>query len=256
MLIGGTNESGPPGTGVAWHESVRGVKFGDLHYFHGIGPFGQINAFVDRAVICQQSAADQLHLCLDNLLQRMRDSFVDRPLEPSLNEVRVIWLRLNDIADLPAIDIAWATRFTDPTQGPARSITVGEIRGGAKVELDAWTADLWQKTFRISANSQVPDEYWANTAEPSATDNGWLASLTGTGPHVLMNEQEVNNPNSRRLLDYAPGLLAFARWDEKIQGWSAHTAFSKARPAESTVAWPQYFYFNADVNPQVFTTTL
>lgn len=261
MLIAGPNSSGPPGTGVAWDESVRAVSIGDLRYFAGVGPFGIPQAIADRATIHKSIAAEQFSLCLDNLLQRMRDAYVNRPLEPSLDHVRAIFLRLNDIADLPAIDAVWHERFADDSQGPARTIQVGEIRGGAKVELDAICSDLWRRIFRASATVlAAPNEYLANIADLSYSDAGWLAALSGSGPNNVLNEEEVNNANSSLLLDAGAGVLMFGRWDQDANAptgsWTAHTNHAKARPAASVVAWPQWFFFDATTNPQTFTTTL
>ena len=261
MLIAGPNSSGAPGTGVAWDESVRAVSIGDLRYFPGVGPFGVPQAVADRASIHKSLAAEQFGMCLDNLLQRMRDAYVNRPLEPSLDHVRAIFLRLNDIADLPAIDAVWRQRFASDIQGPARTIQVGEIRGGAKVELDAVCSDLWRQVFRATlAFASTPNEYLSTTAALSYSDAGWLAALTGQYPIAVMNEEEVNNANSSLLLDAGAGVLMFGRWDQDANAsagaWSAHTNHAKARPAAAVVAWPQWFLFDATTNPQTFTVNL
>lgn len=168
--------SGPPGTGVCWDANVRGLRWSGMLLYNGIGPWGRVGQIVDRSTITKPSAAEQFDLCLDALAQNLLDTTVNAPWfahgDPdSLDQVRVIFLHISDIAYLSEIDARWAARF--PGAGPVRSISVHPIRGGAKVEIDAWCGGFVYGMFRKTEGAGYPESDVYVPVQLTRDVNGW-----------------------------------------------------------------------------------
>jgi len=233
--ITSTNVSGPPGTGVAWTNNVRGIKWSGLMLLQGIGPWGIPNAVTDRAWISVSSAADQFSACLANLTQIIRDCGVDAPwvdpeAENVLNQCKIIWLHLNDIGDFQAIATRWGERFgtVDFHTHEWRTLQPGEdgpimggryvhpIVGGAKVEIDVLLAadDIYAPTQKI-ANQYFP-------VELTRTPTGWTAAQSSETPLPVVPE-ETTEAISSQVIVQTNGILAFAHYlDEDWVGGGIH----------------------------------
>ena len=247
--ITSTNVSGPPGTGVAWTNNVRGIKWSGLMLLQGIGPWGIPNAVTDRAWISVSSAADQFSACLANLTQIIRDCGVDAPwvdpeAENVLNQCKIIWLHLNDIGDFQAIATRWGERFgtVDFHTHEWRTLQPGEdgpimggryvhpIVGGAKVEIDVLLGDL---DYRL-AHKNTDLTHLIAQLQRGAT--GWT-SVDGSEEIVVIGEEDHENQEEWDIEGTKPiGILQWTHWWDSGGKWLGRVRYGLDYPAETVYA--------------------
>lgn len=223
VYVTGTNESGGPGTRIAWREDLRGVRVGGMTLFQGCGPWGIPGFVTDREWIAHASAADQFSFCVANLQHRMTEA-ADKIGEGTAAKAQIVWLHLSDIAYLRDIDALWQEKFADSLPYPVRIVSVHPLRGSAKVELDALLGELAFCVFIVDSNGDRPGQYTCHRYTDAAS------------PQQVMNEEEIDAPGWA----LAPDALLFSWWDD-VQGiWRGHSSFAKLFPAlQDSAVGPQ-----------------
>jgi len=214
VWVKSSNESGPPGTGIAFPIDVRGNRIGGMTFLHGIGPWGQPGFVTDREWIAESSAVAQFRLCIQNMRSRLAQSDA---AEVAQAAPRIVWLHLSDISYLREIDRLWRSLFRPNTSypiEPARIICVHPIRGSAKVELDVLLGDYDMAVFHVVANGERPGQYACRR------------HLDDLAPIQVVNEEEYDSPGWA----LNENVTLYARWDDAQGIWRGYTNFAKLYP--------------------------